>query len=225
MASSAATLLKLLKHTSAERLEVMLDPVQLVGLLGSFGHDKAEIEAQLQAGTKPGELLLALFEQHDAELVWQALPLRTRSLAKAAEEDAERGSTVQEQLDSVGVTRPRLPGAIVALTGSVWAAMYILGSVPAWGSGMTIGSLVFAVLAGLLGGAWATRDVTSTAGALAGLACALVTITLAWLVSTYSDAPPGRLIVMAVVLPGALIGLGVGGAAIKLWTKQAPKTF
>ena len=220
MANAAQVLLKLLKHTSAERLEVMLDPVELLGLLASFGHDKATIEAELQKGRKPGELLLQLFEAHGADAVWDALPPRAQSKAKLAETESKKKATVSGQLEEAGLHRGRIAGAVVALTGSVWAAMYILGSTPDWGSGVTIGTVALAIVCGVVGGAWSTRDAVSSAGALGGLACALTTLTIAWVVSGFLHEPPGRLIIVGVVLPGALIGLGVAGWGLRRWKKE-----
>ena len=223
MANAGQVLLKLLQHTSAARLEVMLDPVELIGLLLAFGWNKEDVEAELKKGRKPGELLLQLFEEHGAEAVWNALPPRAQSKAVEAEKaraTAKEKATVTGQLSEVGLTRARLPGAIVALTGSVWAAMYILGSTPEWGSGVSLGTVALAIVCGVVGGAWSTRDAMSTAGAMAGLACALTTLLIAWLVSGQLDSPPGRLVVLATVLPGALVGLGVAGLLLKRWKKD-----
>lgn len=215
VANAAQVLLKLLKHTSAERLEVMLDPVELIDLLVSFGWKKEDIERELGEGRKPGELLLRLFEEHGADAVFDALPPRAQSRAKTIAEQSKKKATVSGQLESMGLPRRRLAGALVALTGSVWAAMYILGSTPEWGSGMSIGSVAFAVIAGVAGGAWSTRDETSSAGALGGLACAVTTLLVAWVVSTQLVDPPGRLIVIGAVLPGALVGLAVAGLLLR----------
>ena len=223
MANAAQVLLKLLKHTSPTRLEVMLDPVELLGLLSAFGWKKEEVEAELKKGRKPGELLLQLFEEHGSEAVWQALPPRSQSKATEAEKaDAERteNATVTGQLAEVGLHRRRLGGAIVALTGSVWAAMYILGSTPDWGRGMTLGTVAFAVVCGVVGGAWSTRDAVSSAGALGGLVCALTTLTIAWIVSGHLESEPGRLVVLGVVLPGALLGFAVAGYGLRRWKKE-----
>ncbi len=220
MANVASVLLKLLKHTSASRLEVMLDPVELLGLLDSFGYETEEIEAAFKRGTKPGELLLQLFEEHGAETVWDALPPRAQSRAEQGEKEFKRKTTVRGQLEDVGLHRGRIAGAVVALTGSVWAAMYVLGATPDWGRGMTIGSAAFAVVCGVLGGAWSTRDANSSAGAWGGLACASLTLTIATIAGSYLDDPPGRWIVLAVVMPGALVGMGVTSWVLKRGTKE-----
>lgn len=220
MANAAQVLLKLLKHTSAERLEVMLDPVELIDLLMAFGHTKASVQADLAKGRKPGELLLELFEQHGADAVWDALPPRAQSRAVEAKKESERKATVSGQLDDVGLHKGRLAGAIVALTGSVWAAMYILGATPDWGRGVTLGTVALAIVCGVVGGAWSTRDEASSAGAMGGLACALTTLLIAWVVSHQLSTPPGRLIIMGVVLPGALIGLGVAAWGLRRWKKE-----
>lgn len=220
MANAAHVLLKLLEHTSAGRLEVMLDPVELLGVLTAFGWKKEEIEAELKKGRKPGELLLELFEEHGAAAVWDALPPRAQSRAAEADKASTKKATVSGQLAEVGLHRGRLPGAIVALTGSVWAAMYILGSTPDWGRGMTLGTIALAVVCGVVGGAWSTRDAISSAGALGGLACALTTLLVAWVVSQYLSSPPGRLVIIGVVLPGALVGLGVAAWGLRRWKRE-----
>ena len=218
---SAQVLLKLLKHTSAERLEVMLDPLTLLGILVEHGRSKADVEAKLKKGMLPGELLLELFEEHDADEIWEELPPRVQSKVQYNQERHEaKARVLPAEIDD----KRDAAGAVVALVGIIWSGMYVLGIFPEWGQGLSLGPLTFGAVLGTLGGGWATRKTTFTAGAVAGLLSALATILSAWLAAPYIEPPVPKLLVIAIMLPGALTGLGVGTLLLRRW-KATPHSF
>ena len=212
---SLTLLPKLLRHTSPERLELLLEPEILVVLLLELGWSKEDIAAAVEREKKiPGDLLLELFEKHGGDVVWETLPPRVQSRAKEPPKAA--------LLDDI--PRSAAVGGVVALCGVTPAAMMVLGVIPELGQGLSMTAVMTALTGGLLGGVisipWAR-----TAGILGGLTCASTTLALAALIAPYFDEP-GRLAVCIAVLPGALAGLIVSMSLAKRFEREdRPNTF
>ncbi|MEM9074913.1 MAG: hypothetical protein AAGE52_40825 [Myxococcota bacterium] len=185
--------MQLLDYFEAEQLDVLLEPTVLLALLVEHGRDKDELKAALQSGTLPGDLLLELVKEKGAQTLWDSLSPRVRG--GAPEKTPEPPPTKPASVKTVFKDVPM--GWIVALAGSVGATMHIVGVLPEWGSGISLGAVVFAVVLGTAGGAWGARRTSTTAGAVGGLILALTSVGLAALLGP--RLPPGRLVVIMIV--------------------------
>ncbi len=223
MASTVDILLRLLKASSAEKVEVMLEPHVLLHLWLDHGHAKADMEAKLKRGTKPGELLLELFEAHGADALWESLPPRMRQIASPADKKAPKLTQIARDDPPTKWERYL---AVAGLSGAVWSAMWIVGMFPEWGQGVSLGPVVSALLGGSTCGAMLSSP--RTAGAVGGFAGGGTVVLVAMLAHQYLDAPPGRLVCIGVTLVGVLLGLLVTISLRALLTRgrtAPPKTF
>lgn len=195
MSNAGVTLLKLLQQVDAERLEVLLDAHVMLHLLQETGTADEELRQRLAAGEKPGTLLLALLEEHSADELWAMIPdeLREHTLAVVRERQAE----------STEVEKQRMVPMIVGLVGAVLPTMYALGVFPEWGSGVTLGGVVFAIAVSGGAGAWASPvdRFSAFVACAAGGATSVVAGSL--LAPHLGDFP--RLGTLAALAPGALV--------------------
>ena len=218
MASTASLLLRLLKLSSAERVEVMLQPHILLQLWVESGRTKDEMEARLRSKVKPGELLLELFDARGADALWASLPPRVQSRADEPPERLRLTRLAREDEPS-RAERYLGFGGLVAV---VVAAMFITGSFPELGRGFTLGRALTGVLGGMLcGGMFA---LPRTAGILGGLLGGCTVVGVATLAER--TFPPGRLVSIGSAAAGVLVGILVTLLLQHLLSsRQPPKTF
>lgn len=221
MASTASILLALLKHAPAERVEVMLDAVVLLHLWIDHGHSKESLEAKLRAGTKPGAILLELFELHGADALWESLPPRMRKTTTPPADAPRQKLTELAREDPPSKVERWL--SIAGLCGVVWSAMWIVGTFPEWGAGVSLGPIVSALLGGVTCGAMLSQP--RSAGAIGGLVGGAIVILTAWVIRDQGIAP-GRLVAILAVLPGVLVGLGLSMVLVRVLRRDAaPRGF
>ncbi len=219
MANTATVLLALLKRCDAARLEAMLEPTTLLALLVEHGHSKEQMQAELDSGTLPGELLLELFENNGADAVWAAVPARIQSRV----DEGERPQTVFD--GGWEATWPERIGIITVLCAVVWSTMYVLGAFPEWGRGLASGPATFGILAAAIGGAL-SRSTERTAGALSAMFGVLFGLFAGWVGAHFVDDPPSRWQTMGVVVAATLPALAVHTWLVaRFRRKNTPQAF
>jgi hypothetical protein len=213
--SNAAILLKLLKQVDAERLEVFLEPHVMLHLLQETGIGDEALHARIAAGEKPGTLLLSLLQEHTADELWAMIPdeLREHSLSVVRERQAE-------QLEKG--PQVRTAPLLVGLVGAILPTMYALGTFPEWGSGVTLGGVVFAIVLSGAAGAWSLPSDRFT-GAVACAVGSVVSVVAGSLLAPHLGDFP-RLGVLAALAPAmlvtALLWLG-----LTWYRKREPQAF
>ncbi len=214
MSNAATILLTLLQKVDAERLEVFLDPHVMLHLLGETGTNEEALRARLEAGEKPGTLLIALLDEHSADELWAMIPdeLREHTLAKVR---ALSKHDVKEE-------KKKLPPLVLGLVGAILPTMIALGTFPEWGTGTSFGWLLFAGVVSGTAGAWAQPN-DRLAAAIAAGAGSVVSVLTGVVLANYVDGFY-RLGVLAALAPGALV-TGLLWLALTWHRRNEPASF
>jgi hypothetical protein len=221
MASAATTLLALLEHADGDQLEVLLEPANLLVVLGACGHDRERVKQQLGRGGTPGTLLLGVFERgKTADELIAMLPEAARQPPIRAAK--ERTSAPAGPIAPVPITAPA-PGpevtnaletrhaALVAwLAALTVPAMLASGVLPLWTIESSTAIALAAPLACLSGAFIAGRPGLRVAGAVGGLVSAPGAVWLAVLWMGLRDNPLRLELALAIAI-GALPGLAIYG--------------
>ena len=234
--NTGTILLELLEHTKdANQLEVLLEPSNLLYLLTQNGRTETTVKSALQSGTKPGELLLALFhEEHTADELIASLPEARREAGKATKTETavprkapakQPIPTIQED-DWAGSLLGKytfyLAIGVVALT-AVLPAMALTGFLPMDIFSTTMSTTLFSAVVGAVAGLfYIPGRKISWRGSILGL---LLNVGILWAVILYTMNRQTilRLELAIPLLLGVIPAFGVNALLVRLFERQKPE--
>ncbi|MEM7336176.1 MAG: hypothetical protein AAF490_29110 [Chloroflexota bacterium] len=221
---------------NGSQLEILLSPANLLTVLEATGSSREEVQMQLNNGTKPGDLLLALFKQgHKPEALIDKLPKSARVISKKTPPSSTMKATSQPQseqenrptapiqtLDDIDWTGSLLGKytlffaiGVVALT-SFLPAMSLSGFLPLdFISDFTQAVLVSTILGGVAGLLYIPGKKISIQGAILG-ALLNAGILLAIFFYTINRQTILRLELLIPIFIGAIPGFGLYAILRKL---------